>query len=153
MCDGGGGAPGGPGDAPGPGGGFNEGSPPIGGYGGQTAANLALNAIPVIGPVLSAVGFADLAQGDPNSGQGVSGPDGGGGVGGGPGDFPVVPGPGGSSAPAAPLPVTPSVIPDTITQIKDADLKRNRIGRKETILTSRGALSEPSIYRPTLLGQ
>ena len=120
----------------------------------KTAAKSILTTtIPVLGPVLGLTGILDGAVGDPNAGQGVSGPEGGGGVGGGPGNFPGPQAPiTAPSAPAAP-PTTPAVIPDTITNIKDADLKRKRIGRQETILTSRGALSEPSIYRPTLLGQ
>jgi hypothetical protein len=117
------------------------------------AKTLVTAAIPLGGMLLSGSGAFNDATGDPNSGQGVNGPEGGGGVGGGPGDFPTPQAPITAPAAPAPVPVTPAVIPDTIAKIKDADLKRKRIGRQETILTSRGALSEPSIYRPTLLGQ
>ena len=62
---------------------------PTGSRGGKDvmAANIALSAIPVIGPLLGLTNFAGKAKGDPNSGQGVSGPDGSGGVGGGPGEI------------------------------------------------------------------
>lgn len=53
-------------------------------------------------------------------------------------------------APAAPVaPIAPSLGPS----IGTADIKRKRIGRQETILTSRSSLSNTSTAQPTLLGQ
>ena len=47
-------------------------------------------------------------------------------------------------APVAPPPVAPPLADDR---------KRKRVGRQETILTSRSALSDAPTFRPTLLGQ
>ena len=54
-----------------------------------------------------------------------------------------------SLAPAPVAPIAPSLGPS----IGTADIKRKRIGRQETILTSRSSLSDTSTARPTLLGQ
>ena len=55
-----------------------------------------------------------------------------------------------TQAVAAPVakPVTPPPTPPPVD-----DRHRKRIGRQETILTSRSALSDAPTYRPTLLGQ
>ena len=53
-----------------------------------------------------------------------------------------------TQAVAPPAPVTPP----PAAPLAD-DRKRNRIGRQETILTSRSALSDAPTVRPTLLGQ
>ena len=105
-----------------------------------------MNAI-VYGGTLATTGkgqtFGDLAQGDP-SGTGPTGGPGG------------VVSPGSTTlraitqalapppAPVAPPPVAPPLADDR---------KRKRVGRQETILTSRSALSDAPTFRPTLLGQ
>ena len=53
-----------------------------------------------------------------------------------------------TQAVAPPAPVTPP----PAAPLAD-DRKRKRIGRQETILTSRSALSDAPTFRPTLLGQ
>ena len=85
--------------------------------------------------------FGDLAQGDPAGGRGdIGGPD-----------MPVsqtsraI-----TQAVAPPAPVAPP--PPPAAPLAD-DRKRKRIGRQETILTSRSALSDAPTFRPTLLGQ
>ena len=52
----------------------------------------------------------------------------------------------------APPPVAPPVAPPAVKPLAD-DTKRKRLGRQETILTSRSALSDAPPVRPTLLGQ
>ena len=77
-----------------------------------------------------------------------------------PGDPGPTGGPGGYNSPvsqttkvitkavAPPAPVAPPPSPSL-----EADRRRKRVGRQETILTSRSALSEAPTYSPTLLGQ
>ena len=101
----------------------------------------ALGPVPgLLGAVIGAMG--SQAQGDPSGG----GPSGGG--------------------PAAPAPAPVSQTMKAIEQVIASppvaqpaakpmldDRKRKRIGRQETILTKRSALSEAPTSRPTLLGQ
>ena len=77
-----------------------------------------------------------------------------------PGDPGPTGGPGGYNSPvsqttkaitkavAPPAPVAPPPSPSL-----EADRRRKRVGRQETILTSRSALSDAPTYSPTLLGQ
>ena len=53
-----------------------------------------------------------------------------------------------TQAVAPPAPVAPPPSPSL-----EADRRRKRVGRQETILTSRSALSDAPTVRPTLLGQ
>ena len=95
-------------------------------------------------------GFGNIAQGDPNFSPGNTGPGTTGAQGGGP----TVSGPVSQTSRAitqavsAPAPVEPPVTPPLVD-----DRQRKRVGRQETILTSRSALSDAPTYRPTLLGQ
>lgn len=118
-----------------------------------TAINALLNAIPVVGPVLSAIDFGAQAKGDPGFSPGVSGPEGNAAQGGGPGEVSKT-----IRDIQTALPQTrpqQSVLPAAVEPISllADELRRKRIGRQETILTRRGALSEAPTYKPTLLGQ
>jgi len=85
-------------------------------------------------------GFGDIAQGDP-SGTGPTGGPGG------------VVSPGSTTSRAITRAIAqPAAAPLTVTPLAD-DTKRKRVGRQETILTSRSALSDAPTFRPTLLGQ
>ena len=165
--EGGGGSPGGPG---GPGG-----TGPSGTGGGSSGGNVstssgfgnlgfsrdAINLIMDFLPGLNLAqglmmalnegkGFGDIAQGDPNFSPGNTGPGTTGAQGGGP----TVSGPVSQTsraitqAVAAPAPVETPVTPPLVD-----DRQRKRVGRQETILTSRSALSDAPTIRPTLLGQ
>ena len=100
----------------------------------------------IIGGLMGAM--ASFAQGDPNFSPGNTGPGTTGAQGGGP------TGPVSQTlstitqALAAPAPVEPPVTPPLVD-----DRQRKRVGRQETILTSRSALSDAPTFRPTLLGQ
>ena len=54
---------------------------------------------------------------------------------------------------AAPTPAPVAPVAPIAPSLGEADKKRKRIGRQETILTSRSSLSDTSTAQPTLLGQ
>ena len=81
--------------------------------------------------------FGDLAQGDPSGGSPI---------GGGPAD------PVSQTSRAITQAIAPPAAPPPAPPMSD-DRQRKRIGRQETILTSRSALSDTPTFRPTLLGQ
>ena len=96
------------------------------------------------------LGFGDIAQGDPNFSPGNTGPGTTGAQGGGP----TVSGPVSQTSRAITQAVAPPapVAPPPAAPLVD-DRQRKRVGRQETILTSRSALSDAPTFRPTLLGQ
>ena len=100
----------------------------------------------VIGGLMGAM--SSFAQGDPSFVAGNTGPGTTGAQGGGP------TGPVSQTsraiiqAVAAPTPVAKPVTPPPVD-----NRRRKRVGRQETILTSRSALSDAPTVRPTLLGQ
>ena len=141
MCGGDGGGPGGPGDAPGPGGTFGEGTPP-GGSGStiDTIMNMTLPTMMMQGLLYGGsslfgkgVTFGDIARGDPNPSFGT-GPD-------------SIARRRLGLATSPPL-VSPLVEPPVVPTPTP---KRKKTGRQETILTS--GLSEAQTLKPTLLGQ
>ena len=158
-----GGAPGEPGSPGGavPGGDIGFGFGPGGGNGSNNSEHVGfMNDLTSLMPavnLMSAVlfgftgkGFGNIAQGDPNFSPGNTGPGTTGAQGGGP----TVSGPVSQTSRAITQAIAPPapVTPPPAAPLAD-DRKRNRIGRQETILTSRSALSDAPTYRPTLLGQ
>ena len=102
----------------------------------------------VIGGLIGAM--SSFAQGDPNFSPGNTGPGTTGAQGGGP----TVSGPVSQTSRAITQAVAPPapVAPPPAAPLVD-DRQRKRVGRQETILTSRSALSDAPTFRPTLLGQ
>ena len=91
-----------------------------------------------------------LALGDTSIGQIAQGDPSGTGPAGGPGG---VVSPGSTTLRAITRAIAqPAAAPFTVKPLAD-DTKRKRVGRQETILTSRSALSDAPTLKPTLLGQ
>ena len=129
-------------------GGFSHNSEHVGFINDLTSLMPAVNLMSAVLFGFTGLGFGDIAQGDPNFSPGNTGPGTTGAQGGGP------TGPVSQTlstitqALAAPAPVEPPVTPPLVD-----DRQRKRVGRQETILTSRSALSDAPTFRPTLLGQ
>ena len=100
----------------------------------------------VIGGLMGAM--SSFAQGDPNFVAGNTSPGTTGAQGGGPTGPVSQTSRAITQAVATPAPVAQPVTPPPVD-----DRKRKRVGRQETILTSRSALSDAPTFRPTLLGQ
>ena len=84
--------------------------------------------------------FGSIAQGDPSGGSPIGGP-------GFDNTAPVS-----QTSRAITQAIAPPAAPPPAPPMSD-DRKRNRVGRQETILTSRSSLSDAPTFRPTLLGQ
>ena len=98
----------------------------------------------VIGGLMGAM--SSFAQGDPNFVAGNTGPGTTGAQGGGP-TGPV------SQTSKAIIQAVAAPVAKPVTPPPVDDRRRKRVGRQETILTSRSALSDAPTVRPTLLGQ